>query len=414
MLCGLFYSSIPNDRLYTPFDYHLALAQTILSGDLSVENPSNTHDLALYQQNYYLPWGITPALLLIPFRLVFQSQTNGMMLMIPILFVSLFVWLAIYRQLRTRRWVNLTNHQIILFSLLTTFGTLFYYIVTNGGVWFISQAITFLFMSLSLLFLIKQGNNTKLVSSVFFALSFLTRNVIAIFLIPYYGLLFYFDRKERQPNSSLSFVRVILLLLPLVIAIFFQLGYNDVRFDDPLESGYSYQQVAPRFVSDIETHGILSSYYTAHNLKIYLFNPVYYDLQSPYLHFDYEGNSFWSYQLYFWIIVIALGVLLHTSMRVKHKNRYLLTVITNQKKMFIVGLISMWVLFFAFVQFTIGTGWRQFGSRYLLDVEPFILLLTVFSFDYIKKNQLIRYVSYALIVLSIIIAVYAKRLFNGF
>jgi hypothetical protein len=400
-------------------DYTIQLADSLINGRIDLPNPKGKHDLVLWEGKYYSPFGVMPALVVAPLRLMFGSHVTCLLVSASLGASSILVWYGILHSLRVSKITELSNLDLFLLLSLTIFGGDFYWISTRGRVWYLNQTFTFFFISTALYFMLQRGFKSKVLSSLFFSCAFLTRNGIAVISPLYYLLLSYvYGRECGLPgvlNAGKKFsTRVVVLILVFLLSIGVQSYYNYVRFGNPLESGYRMQDVSAYLRKDLSVHGLFSVHYLHRNLRFYLLKPVAYETESPYILYDENGNSFWSYQPSLLIILMSVssyvwwlggnrGAL--KSLVLESMGRGKLAYVASSSIIWLTYLTSS-LLFYAH-------GWLNFGNRYLLDVHPFLILLIVFSYGHVRENRVMRWSSYLLIVLSIAIGYQAKILVNG-
>jgi hypothetical protein len=66
----------------------------------------------------------------------------------------------------------------------------------------------------------------------------------------------------------------------------------------------------------------------------------------------------------------------------------------------ILGLAAMWVVYFVYLLLHRFTGVITFGGRYLLDLQPFLLLVILISYACVKNQPALRAFSVICMVLS--------------
>jgi hypothetical protein len=396
------------------YDYHSVLANSLIHGHVDLVYPKRIHDLVAWEGRYYLPWGPMPALAIIPLLLAFGS-INELYLSAALGAACIFVWYGISRSLRRDGFADFTVAESVLFACLSVLGNDFYWISTRGTVWYISQSFTFFFMSSAVYLMLQRGYGAKAASSALFSCALLTR--LGVFVISpfFYLMLVCVSLKEGLFGGSQGMRRraglLFILVLPFLAATSLNFLYNYARFGDPFESGLNNVMQHVRYYDDLREYGPFSLHYLPHNLDVYFLSPVGYVAGPPYMVFSLEGNSFWSYQPYLLIPVIAfLGLVRGAAGNPRAAALWR----RRGEPAFFIPVLSFaaWAAYLPALLLFFVTGWYTFGNRYLLDVQPFMLLLTAFSFGRIRKNTALRRLSYLAIALSVLVGYQAKALFD--
>lgn len=343
-------------------NYFSHLAHSFLNGTTELLNPPWDHDLSFYNNKAYLYWGPTPAFLLIPFVYLFGVNiSDSLYNAIVGAFSTLFIYL-ILKNLNHKHFFSISDFKLFLLCVFFAFGTVQFCLAINGGVWFTSQVFSafYLIISLYLLFkFLKQNSNIHLLfSSIFLGLAIWGRPTF-IFYLPFFSAIILISTLKHWRLITVAKKFLILCLILFVIFIA-QALYNYQRFGNFLESGYSYHHYGFKFAENKEKYGIINPIYIPHNFYYIFINTPKPISTFPYYSFDPEGNSIFTLSpLFFGIFLIA-------------RKKYWLS---KEQKIFnfsllfsIVGIVLFQLCFW-------GTGWLQFGARYLLDIIPLLILL---------------------------------------
>jgi hypothetical protein len=174
-----------------------------------------------------------------------------------------------------------------------------------------------------------------------------------------------------------------------VLALF--AWYNATRFGSIFDNGISYHLMADRFISDFKTYGYISPHYFLHN--------VYYTI----LRLPFFANLFrepgaytgWNegYSLFFQspVFLFALWALKYI------KRDALVSVLWLSTALVSVPILCL-----------MGTGWMQYGARYLFDLCPFLFPLVI-----IGTRGKISTLLILLVIASIASNIYGLRLVGG-
>lgn len=336
------------------------------------------HDWALVDGHYYGYWPPMASLLLAPYVALAGPEASDMLVSSLVGAATVLLTFLMLREAARHGFVPISAAAATALSLLLGLGTVHFYLAVLGQVWFFSQIVETFFLTLSILLLLRAGLRPlgAMAAGAALGAAFLTRNN-AIATAPFFlfALRALADREARPWRRA--FVQGLWFSLPLIAAAGINAGYNYVRFGDPLESGWAWQTKTlanSRFLPDYLAHGIFSLHYLGRNLYSYALNPL--PIRHPAsgaLTFDPTGNSMF-------VITPALLYLF----RAWRRDWFTLGAWLG----FGTGLLLL-LLF-------IGTGWYQFGNRYLLDVMPLAILLVA-----IGMRGRLTVVSIALIALSI-------------
>ena len=202
-------------------------------------------------------------------------------------------------------------------------------------------------------------------AGVALGIAFLGRNTL-ILAAPFFAVVLWIAVRDSSAPLR-RFVRYGSLFTAAVLAaIAIQLAFNHARFGDVFDFGQGHLAEAggnPRFAGDYKQYGRFNLHYVPHNLWYYFLNPRMGPLggrRAPsdgQLSFDPEGNSLF--------LVSPFMLYLFTCWR--RRDLLLAAVLAGA----LPGTAAL-MLFH-------GTGWYQFGQRYLLDTMPFLLILAAFG-----------------------------------
>ncbi len=138
---------------------------------------------------------------------------------------------------------------------------------------------------------------------------------------------------------------------PIIVAVVLLGVYNWLRFDDPLDNGLDYHRMARGFVEDYERYGAFNLYYLPTNF--------YYQFIAYPLPID--GDSIMGGSL-FLLSPVFFGALWGVVVGRPRLSSAMLAIT--------ILLVAIPILLL------MGTGWIQWGPRYMLDFTVPLLLLT--------------------------------------
>lgn len=368
-------------------DYFNQIAQSIMDLRLNILNPGTTYDLSYYENKWFAPWGIIPALILIPIQLVKGQFIPTFYL--SILFSSLNVVVMYFLLLRIKKEFlpKLSTLGIYTCLALLAFGTTQFYVGTLGSVWHVDQITTSFLATLGIYIIFRKER--KLVhyfsSIVCFSLALLGRpTMVLLVFLPM--ILYIFDLQKRKILTTfqrirfISFKEIIFLSFPLVLfsVIFFL--YNYVRFDNILEYGFNHIHESPYLEQLREENGPFSIKSIPRNLWYMLFEFPSINFENPNIfNFNLNGNSI------FFLTPPLITAFLAFPIRKRNKKFILDPYVTSLWITVVVTLIPSWMHY--------ASGWMQLGYRYTLDVNILLITLSIFG---IRGNVGILYIFGAL------------------
>lgn len=337
----------------TTHAYYNYLADAFLHGQLSLRIvPPITLDLSLFQGKYYLYWGPLPAIIAMPFVMIFGVGFSDILQTIAFGSINAGLFALLLRKMTVNGYLPLDPARRSLLVLFFTFGTMVTPIVTLGNVWHLVQLI-FLTCCLLGFLAVFSFTDKKAFFYVGFAMSgvLLTRPsgiFVAIFLAWYLLSAHWQTRWRRLINYCL------IGLLPCLASLMLVGLYNYLRFGNLLETGYSYHQMNTVFVSVAKQYGVLSTHYIPINLYLnYIYNP--FTGFSEKIFYTKGGSLF---------LLSPLCLAVFNSFWRDRRD------------------VDTWVLFLSFLlgnipaSMIMAPGAYNFGPRYLIEVMVPLLLLT--------------------------------------
>lgn len=368
LLTLFIYFAVGTQETFKPkwaLDHFNPLAKSLLNLRLDIPNPGSTYDLAFFKGKWYVPWGVLPALFLIPLQIIKGRFVPAFYL--SIFFASLNVVLVylLFKRVRREFLPALSSFSIFLVTALFAFGTTHFYVGTLGSSWHVNQMITSFFGTLGIYFIFKKKRILRdyVLSMLCFATTLLGRPTMVL-LVSLPLFLYFWDIIVEKKRADIE--RLSLILLPLVFLGGISFLYNWLRFQDPLEFGYRFVKETPYLQEIKEKYNITSFKNVPKNLW-YMFLEIpslTYDEKIA-LRFNLNGNSIFSLTPPFLAVFLALPIL-------KKKNR-----LTLNPYIFSLWLTSIVTIFPSLMHFS--GGWMQFGYRYSLDITVPLLLLSVFG-----------------------------------
>lgn len=347
--------------------HYVYQAESFLRGRWDLTPPEPLHDSITLHGNIYIVYPPFPALVMLPFVAMFGAHTSDIFITAVISALNLPLMYLLFEQARFNGLTARSPRENLLISLLLYFGSINLFLSLGGAVWFTAQIIcmTCALASLLLAFRRRYGWSAVLMGCAFF-----TRATLALG----FPLILYFAWQDAGADPSFErFVRSLWSRKPVwnnipwqrlipPVAVFLSvvalyLLRNALVFGSPLESGFGIQaqQNYPQI-----THGIFSISYLPRNLIVYFFDFPRVAFADPFAlkpRIDLIGDG------------IGISVFVTTPL-------FLFLFAKNSR---VSGLrTTLWITVALIVIQTLlysGTGWYQFGARYLFDAYPFAFLL---------------------------------------
>lgn len=325
------------------------LADAFLHGRTWLDFRPGVNDVIIVGDRFFVPFAPFPAVALLPLvALTGPAQADilesGINAILAAAGVGMCWWLL--GRLRVER-----LRDRLALTVLYGFSTQVLWVTTRGGVWHTGHLIAALLTFGCLIEL--EGRRRAWLIGLAAGAAFLTRAPLA-FAIPLYALLLVEPpiawRGLRRP-LELPWGRWAALGLgvaPSLVAFF---AYNQVRFGDPLESGYALATL-PAFLEARRQIGLFSPAHIPMNLDYFLVHLPSVMPRFPFLRPDGLGLS---------VFITSPGLL------------YALRADWRTPKVRLLAAAALLVLVPTLLYY--GGGWLQYGYRYFLDSVPFVMAL---------------------------------------
>lgn len=380
----------------TFYQHHVYLAEALLHGSLDVQDagiPDWYQDVVTVGDAKYLPYGPAPAILLMPGVALEGTRFSQIDFTLVLGAVNAVLFWYILAQVKAgpfARWLG-----VIFF----TFGNVHFYSATEGTLWFYNHVAAVFFLQLAILSFL---HRLPLPLPAFLlGMAWLSRGP-TLMAMPFflYGILVRWD----DTFSLLSLLKVdwwkrFLRSRALADGIFFGAGfvpivlfyfwYNQVRFDNPTDTGF--QTVYESYTNG----GLPYSFYrldhpdAAHfplfdprNIPLHIYTfflmpPDYYPDLSIVRPSQYGLSIFLTSPAFIYAFFVKRKTWLKPACWIA------------------IGLVTV-PLFMHYSQ-----GWVQYGYRFMLDYMPFLAILTVMGFDD-HQSARSRALQIALVAVSIV------------
>lgn len=267
MACYAALSWIVRGSLLIPTStpYYNYLADAFLHGQLYLRFlPPRTRDLVLYHGHYFLYWGPLPAIILMPFIVLFGVGLSDVVLSIFLAGINVLMVALVLRQAGQRDVLRLTAAKRGLLVMCFALGTVQITMAPYGRVWNLDQFAGFFFVACAYYAALRcRGGRAFVVTGVALAAALATRNHMVLAGIwPVVYLLI----RDRQVRLRGQVVRLVLLGIPSTVVLTGLGLYDWLRFRNPLQFGIPYHLMAPDLIANYRRYGFMSLHYVSTNV----------------------------------------------------------------------------------------------------------------------------------------------------
>jgi uncharacterized membrane protein YwzB len=327
-------------------------------------------DVIYVGDHMYIALGPFPAVLTVPFVLIFGDNYRNVFLHLVAVLITIWATRSILLKIQipsasTHLWL------LILFFL----STVYLGVAVQNGPWetahLVACCLLFLGINEAL------GKGRPLLLGLYLGLSTATR-LTTLFAFPFFALAllvgkFYTaDEGDNSQTERLAFkdrgtaIRVLVLFVAgLLPGLLLNFGFNYVRFHDPFRTGYETSVLDQPVLQSQRASGLFSPLHIPKNLYyFFLAVPVPHGQTStgdpadvPVLSFPYVQPSPW-----------GMSIFLTTPSII-----YVLRAPWRKTVVKVAWIATLMVALPIFMYY--GVGWVQFGYRYALDFMPFLWLL---------------------------------------
>jgi len=321
--------------------------------------PPVMHDWAILDDKFYGYFGPMPALLLLPYVAAVGLDASDLLISALLGAATVLLIYLCVRQAERRGFLEATPALAAALAVLFGLGTVHFYLTVSAEVWFFSQVVTAFFLSLAIyLILLTHGDvRWPVAAGAAFAAALLARLSVLPTIGFFYVLLLALHRQQPLPSNRRLIRQAIGFSVPVIVTVLIAGWFNYARFGSVLESGLHIQTVTganPTFAARYTQHGFFSWHYLPRNFYYYFLNPVLIrEGSARTLSFDPDGNS----------MFLVTPMLLYVFRAHRRRDWFVGALWLGAG-----GSMLTLLLFF-------GTGWVQFGNRYLLDLMPLAMLL---------------------------------------
>ena len=322
------------------YHHHVYMAKAFLAGRVHLTGvPAHYHDLIHHDGKAYAPFQPLPAVVLMPLVALHGEAVHPGRLGQIAAALAVAIFVAALGRLGRPRPVR------VFVGLALGLGSVLWSATAIGSAWFIAHvAVT---LALALLVWELAGPARGWVAGVWLACAFLSRATL-VSAIPAVAVLLWLRRGAVRGLLGFS--------IATAAGLAVLLGYNVLRFGDPLQFGYGMVSLALPSTQTVERTGLFAWYYVPQHLYTMLFRAPELITAWPFLRPDPAGMA----------LIFTSPVIVR-----------LLAGSTGRAWLWagpiplIVGPVLVYF----------STGWVQFGYRYSLDWWPFLLVVLALALD---------------------------------
>ena len=345
----------------SPYPYFNFLADAFIHGQFNFRlEPPSFHDLIVLNDKIFAYWPPFPAILLLPFVVVFGVGFSDIFFTILFGSINVALFVILLKELNKKNIVSLDRIKLGILVLFFAFGTVYITVVPLGKVWFTSHVISVFCVLLLYISSVKyEGVKAFIFTGIAISAAFATRmHLLLLGIWPAWYLLL--KNWHKSPKKIMSLI--ILGLVPPLVTGLLIFYYNYVRFGNIFDLGYAYHNMSYFFREDYIKYGGFNLHYIPTN--------IYYQYMAyPFLLKNKE-NIFMGGSL-FLLSPLFFGIFwAFKDKGKKASNLFLLLTI------FLTNIPILLLM---------GTGWVQFGPRYTLDFIIPLLILTAIGIKHWKN-----------------------------
>lgn len=328
--------------------YFNYLADAFLHGELALrQTPPHTLDLVYYADRIYLYWPPFPALVVAPLVALLGVGVSDRLYtaVIAALAIGLLARLLAALDVAGIAPLDAARRGILVAGV--AFGSCVLILAPAGNVWSTAQLLGWgCTVAAALAAVAVPGARGYGLAGLALAAALATRNALALNGL---WLAVYLLRRDRRlPRAALA-GRVALGLAPLVATLALLGAYNWARFGDPTQLGLPWHNMHPIFRADYARYGLFNLHYLPTNLTY------------QFVAYTLLGEDRWRGSGLFWMSPWLLGA------------PYALW--ADRRRPLTWALLGTALLVYTPIGLLMGTGYFQFGPRYLLDLMvPLVVL----------------------------------------
>ncbi len=391
---------------HTRFNHFVDYAQALTRGQLFLDFVPRYHDVSEYCGKFFIGFGPLPAVLMIPFVVIYGNQLNDVVFTIVIAALNCALMYEIIIRLTAKNHFlpsdgngSKSAASALVCALLLGFGSVHFYVGATGTVWHTAQIVTLFFVLLAVNESL--GKSRPWLMGLFAALPILSRPSVFAAL-PFFLLILARDTLFER-KSKVFLKRLSQFAAPYFGVAIVQSSLNLARFGNSLDFGFTYMRHAPNLMEDLRTYGQFSLHYLPQNATVVFLKFFTISSQFPWLKVPLIGMGVFLVSPLLLYMVKAIPWHSWKTLFTGHGIQFL------REEVVSVGAFLAFVSILLPLLFFFNTGWKQFGYRYSLDFIPFLVILAANGMRHRVTTP-----AYVLLFLSIAITMYGSIVFIHF
>jgi hypothetical protein len=248
--------------------YWNLLADAFLKGQLYLTNPGTTHDLTFYNGHWFVPNPPLPVFFVLPLVAIYGLETfNSVNFSIFFAAINVALIYLLLQEASAAGLIPTGKRANLWLTVVFAVGSDYGWLALAGGMWFVSQVLTTLFITLAALLAVKKTSPWWI--GICLGLAMLARpNVFTVWPL-FVGIFLYYD---QQKNGAFNWRRVLKWAvpsaLPEVLAVAGLLYYNFIRFGNFLDFGYVTITSADFITQAVQKYGMFNIHFLPINLQV--------------------------------------------------------------------------------------------------------------------------------------------------
>jgi len=368
-------------------------AERWLNGHLDLGRNYSWLEIAVFEGQYFISFPPFPSIVMMPFVLIFGTDTPDHIIALCISVISLiFAYKIAFRFLKDKS-------QAVFMSLFLILGTNYLHVSLWGAVWYLAQNMAFMFTLIAFYYAVTDNKRHAIISLFALCAAMGCRPFNAVYLPGILYLLFIREYGNRRPGKINRPLNAILYILrysiPASLLGLFYMWLNYARFGSIFEFGHNY--LAEHLY---DTYGQFHPSRIFTNLGRMFFNTN--------LHEQFHGFAMWIASPIFITFAVCLVVYFRNIIKTRTVG---IAVGTAGFAVFILPvLVLVHVLLFSMHA---SLGGHQFGSRYTVDALVAVYVCILFVFEKFPPGKLI-YANAPLLIFGLLLNFHGTANFLAF
>ncbi|MGQ9617340.1 MAG: hypothetical protein ACUVUG_00050 [Candidatus Aminicenantia bacterium] len=371
----LIYSTAALPRLFnlTYYAEHFVhLAHSFIHFRFDILPEGYIDDPVIFNGKIYVAFPPFPALLMIPFALIFQTDFHDFIFQIIFGSINIALFFKLIEKYLEKLSVSASSSYKIWIVFLFGLGTVHLSLLHFEGVWYVAHAIAVTLLLLSIIETL--GKKRPLLIGTLWAFSVATRTHLLLAFPYFLSIILDGDFRPSTIFKRENVRKVLFLFLPVFFVLLLISAYNYIRFGNFMDMGYKKMRLNYPY-SEFIKYGQFNVRFLLKNLYYLLIAPPKFQKSFPFFTPDLWG----------------MGVLFCTSIFFILYRSFSKNLIPLYSWISIILILIPILLYY-------NTGGTQYGYRFIMDFIPFTAILMVHA----TRGKLKIY-EYLLIVISIIV-----------